>query len=72
MSKNEQNEVIEPGDQRYRNEDYFNKQANHYQSRGYAKTFNCGCGPIGCGCFTIIFLLLLISSLVSYLLNWLF
>lgn len=72
LSKEKQNEVIKPGDRLYRNDDYFNNQNGHYQSRGYIKTFNCGCGPIGCGCFTLIFLLFLISSLVSYILNWIF
>ncbi|OEK78183.1 hypothetical protein [Staphylococcus xylosus] len=74
MPNNKKTEVIDPDDQRYKDKDYFNKKNNDIpinnrrQSLNYTKHF--GCGPLGCfgGCFTLI----IIFSLVSYLLSFLF
>lgn len=76
MSNNNNPEVIDPDDQRYKDKDYFNKKNqdiptnNQHHSLNYTKHFGCGCGLLGCfgGCFTLI----IIFSLVSYLLSFLF
>ncbi|MRF37473.1 hypothetical protein BU096_07545 [Staphylococcus xylosus] len=76
MSNNNNPEVIDPDDQRYKDKDYFNKKNQgiptnkRHQSLNYTKHIGCGCGPLGCfgGCFTSI----IIFSLVSYLLSFLF
>ncbi|WP_017722481.1 hypothetical protein [Staphylococcus xylosus] len=76
MSNNNNPEVIDPDDQRYKDKDYFNKKNQgiptnkRHQSLNYTKHIGCGCGPLGCfsGCFTLI----IIFSLVSYLLSFLF
>lgn len=75
MSQNDHPEVIDPNDRRYKDEDYFKnpKQPDYSDSNQtfhYSKNIGCGCGPIGClsGCITLI----LLSSLITFLLNFLF
>ncbi|SCS31593.1 hypothetical protein [Staphylococcus caeli] len=75
MSRDQQPEVIDPKDQRYKDDDYF-KQAQQFnttssrQSYHYSKNIGCGCGPLGClsGCMTLI----LLSALITFLLNFFF
>ncbi|MBU8680010.1 hypothetical protein QI037_04530 [Staphylococcus saprophyticus] len=75
MSQNDHPEVIDPNDRRYKDEDYFKnpKQPDYSHSNQafhYSKNIGCGCGPFGClsGCITLI----LLSSLITFLLNFLF
>lgn len=75
MSQNDHPEVIDPNDRRYKDEDYFKnpKQPDYSDSNQtfhYSKNIGCGCGPFGClsGCITLI----LLSSLITFLLNFLF
>ncbi|NWK84661.1 hypothetical protein HYE69_07545 [Staphylococcus sp. GSSP0090] len=75
MSQNDHPEVIDPNDQRYKDENYFknNKQPDDFNSNQtfhYSKNIGCGCGPLGClsGCITLI----LLSSLITFLLNFIF
>ncbi|OEK66751.1 hypothetical protein AST00_04945 [Staphylococcus equorum] len=77
MSQKDQPEVIDPDDQRYKDPDHFNKHSqkpyagtHQHQSYNYTKNVGCGCGPFGClsGCITLI----LLSSLLTFLLNFLF
>ncbi|MDW4066798.1 hypothetical protein QI274_02575 [Staphylococcus saprophyticus] len=75
MSQNDHPEVIDPNDRRYKDEDYFKnpKQSDYSYSNQtfhYSKNIGCGCGPFGClsGCITLI----LLSSLITFLLNFLF
>lgn len=75
MSRDQQPEVIDPKDQRYKDDDYF-KQGQQFnttsprQSYHYSKNIGCGCGPLGClsGCMTLI----LLSALITFLLNFFF
>lgn len=75
MSQNDHPEVIDPNDRRYKDEDYFKnpKQPDYSHSNQtfhYSKNIGCGCGAFGClsGCITLI----LLSSLITFLLNFLF
>ncbi|MBO0383036.1 hypothetical protein [Staphylococcus saprophyticus] len=75
MSQNDHPEVIDSNDRRYKDEDYFKnpKQPDYSHSNQtfhYSKNIGCGCGPFGClsGCITLI----LLSSLITFLLNFLF
>ncbi|UUY77633.1 hypothetical protein NUT40_07550 [Staphylococcus saprophyticus] len=75
MSQNDHPEVIDPNDRRYKDEDYFKnpKQPDHSHSNQtfhYSKNIGCGCESFGClsGCITLI----LLSSLITFLLNFLF
>ncbi|HLR20110.1 MAG TPA: hypothetical protein VK115_09475 [Staphylococcus sp.] len=79
MARKDQPEVIDPDDQRYKKPEHFNKprQSSYKDSYNntphsfiYTKNIGCGCGPMGClsGCITLI----LLSSFITFLLNFLF
>ncbi|PHK49289.1 hypothetical protein [Staphylococcus edaphicus] len=75
MPQNKHPDVIDPKDQRYKDDDYFKRtnQSNPFNSNQtfhYSRNMSCGCGPLGClsGCITLI----LLSSLITFLLNLFF
>ncbi|WP_436860169.1 hypothetical protein [Staphylococcus caeli] len=76
MTRDQQPEVIDPKDQRYKDDSYFKQgqqQFNTTSPRGsyhYSKNIGCGCGPFGClsGCMTLV----LLSALITFLLNFFF
>ena len=67
MSLQQKQEVLDPDDQRYKDNKYFKNQNISTSPKGQIKVFNCGCGPIGCGCISILLLFLGIFSAISYL-----
>ncbi|MCE5090496.1 hypothetical protein BUY43_03330 [Staphylococcus devriesei] len=63
-------EVIDPSDQRYKDDRYFNHPEDS-RNRNYSMRYQYGCGcPFGC--FSSIFISILLSIILTFLLNWLF
>ncbi|GEP79262.1 hypothetical protein [Staphylococcus carnosus] len=70
--KDEQPEVIDPEDPRYKDDTYFqpthsNQQKSDFENQRRIKYYSFGgCFPIGCGCLPI---LIILSFLITWLLN---
>lgn len=71
-------EVIDPSDQRYKDEDYFknHKKSNEYHqykdNKTIRKTYSYGCTHTGCGCSIGCMTIMVISFLLTMLIYWLF
>ncbi|MEQ6028657.1 hypothetical protein [Staphylococcus saccharolyticus] len=66
-------EVIDPSDERYRNDDYFKEKNHHYSHNNkqiYKHTYSYGCTHTGCGCSLGCLSILLISFILSLLIYW--
>lgn len=63
-------EVIDPEDRRYKDDNYFNGN-DHNERNNYSIRYHYGCGcPFGC-LFSLIISILL-SIIFTFLLNWMF
>ncbi|MCG1148040.1 hypothetical protein K4R44_06350 [Staphylococcus epidermidis] len=62
-------EVIDPSDDRYKRDDYFNKNSsqNNQNLKTFNQTYSYGCAHSGCGCMLGC---LIISFLLSLLIFW--
>ncbi|MDG0859310.1 hypothetical protein [Staphylococcus equorum] len=58
-------EVIDPSDDRYKGDDYFNKNSSQNN-----QTYSYGCTHSGCGCMLGCLTISLISFLLSLLIFW--
>ena len=65
-------EVIDPSDDRYKRDDYFNKNSsqNNQNLKTFNQTYSYGCVHSGCGCMLGCLIISLISFLLSLLIFW--
>ena len=65
-------EVIDPSDDRYKGDDYFNKNSsqNNQNLKTFNQTYSYGCTHSGCGCILGCLTISLISFLLSLLIFW--
>lgn len=65
-------EVIDPSDDRYKGDDYFNKNSsqNNQNLKTFNQTYSYGCTHLGCGCMLGCLTISLISFLLSLLIFW--
>ncbi|BCU51716.1 hypothetical protein ACUW9N_000966 [Staphylococcus auricularis] len=80
MSENKEPEVLDPDDRDYKDDDYFERQthpAYDYDDphrHVYQRHVSFGCGPFGCvtGCLFWIMISMLVSLLLTWLVNMIF
>lgn len=73
MTNNDQPEVIDPNDPRYKDDDYFKHSPSEHQRSRFEqdrkiKYYSFGCTPFGCGCLPVVAIIaLVITWLISFI-----
>ncbi|MFI9032325.1 hypothetical protein ACIGHE_05510 [Staphylococcus pasteuri] len=73
MNNNEENnvEVIDPTDPRYKDEEHFHQNIQDDSKKRY-QTYSYGCTQTGCGCTMGCGTLMFISFIITMIIYWLF
>jgi hypothetical protein len=72
MHQQDKQEILEPGDKNYKDNDHFSNQHDSYTPKGLTRFLNCGCFPLSFGCAGLIILIIAIFHFLSYLCSLLF
>lgn len=72
MHQNDKQEILEPGDKNYKDNDHFSNQHDNLTTKGHTRVFNCGCFPLSIGCVGLIIIIIAVFHFVSYLFSLLF
>lgn len=72
MDQHDKQKVIEPGDKNYKDKEHFSNQSPNYNTKGFSRTFNCGCLPLSFGCLGLIIVIIALFHFLSYLISLVF